>query len=305
MIGASPPMNQICRLIERIAPSDKPVLIEGESGTGKELVAQSIYRRSRRAERGFVTINCAALPEQLVESELFGHEKGAFTGASSAKPGLFEIADGGTLFIDEAGELPLSLQAKLLRVLEDGTFRRVGSLKELRADVRILAATNRHLATEVAQGRFREDLFYRINVLSIRLPPLRERTGDVSLIVQSLLGAHWHLADEARQALLQYQWPGNIRQLKNALERAKVLADDGMIRVRDLPSEVAVTRLEKPLAPSADGSENLASLERTHVLEVLSREGGNKTRAARVLGVDRRTLYRMLERVPETGKRPR
>lgn len=190
-IGASPPMKQIDRLIKRIAPSDKPVLIEGESGTGKELVAQSIFRQSNRANRSFVTINCAALPEQLVESELFGHEKGAFTGASAAKPGLFELADGGTLFIDEIGELPLPLQAKLLRVLEDGSFRRVGSLNEKRADVRILAATNRNLATEVAAGRFREDLFYRINILSLRLPPLRERSGDVSLIVRALLGPDW------------------------------------------------------------------------------------------------------------------
>jgi DNA-binding NtrC family response regulator len=210
MIGISPPMKHIFRLIERIAPSDKPLLIEGERGTGKELVAQSIYRRSNRADRPFVRINCAALPEQLVESELFGHEKGAFTGAGAAKPGLFELADGGTLFIDELGELPASLQAKLLRVLEDGSFRRVGSLKEKRVDVRILAATNRILASEVAEGRFREDLFYRINILSIRLPPLRERSGDVPLIVRSLLGSDWSLADDAREAVSRYHWPGNV-----------------------------------------------------------------------------------------------
>jgi DNA-binding NtrC family response regulator len=299
MIGSSPRMKQVFRMIERIAPSDKPVLIEGESGTGKELVAQSIYRRSRRSDRPFVTVNCAALPEKLVESELFGHEKGAFTGATAAKPGLFELAHSGTLFIDEVGELPMSLQAKLLRVLEDGSFRRVGSVKEQRVDVRILAATNRNLATDVAEGRFREDLFYRINILSIQLPPLRERSGDVYLIVQSLLGSEWNLADEAEQALLRYDWPGNVRQLRNAIERARVLADNETIRANDLPSEIlapctemsAAFRLSSSDAErKASATENLASLERAHVLQVLAREGGNKTRAARVLGVDRRTL---------------
>src|SRR6478752_8512196 len=216
MVGRSPPMQEIFRLIERAGPSDKPILIQGESGTGKELVARALHRHSGRAEKPMVVINCAALPESLLESELFGHERGSFTGAISAKPGLFEVADGGTLFIDEIGELPGSLQAKLLRVLEDGSLRRIGSVQERRVHVRLLAATNRNLANEVEASRFREDLYYRINVMSLELPPLRERQGDIPLLVAHFLGTGWEIEPAALEAMEHYHWPGNVRQLINA-----------------------------------------------------------------------------------------
>lgn len=296
MIGESKPMKKVFRLIEKVAPTDNPVLVEGESGTGKELVAQAIHEGSLRADRPMVTVNCAALPEQLVESELFGHEKGSFTGATAAKPGLFEVADGSTLFIDEIGELPLVLQPKLLRVLEDGSLRRVGSEKERRVDVRIVAATNRNLKTEVNEGRFREDLYYRINVLTVELPPLRDRSNDVQLLVDHFVGNQHKLDEEARSALEAYQWPGNIRQLLNTIKRAKILADDE-ITIDDLPDE-----LEPPpsanLQSSTDSSNSagsLMALQREHIQEVLTQENGNKSSAARILGVERRKLYRMMK----------
>ncbi len=242
MIGQSPAMQEVFRLIERAGPTDKAILIQGESGTGKELVARALHRASPRADKPMVVINCAALPETLLESELFGHEKGAFTGAISAKPGLFEVADGGTLFIDEIGEMPGSLQAKLLRVLEDGSMRRVGSLKERRVNVRLLAATNRDIREEVRTGRFREDLYYRINVMSLDLPPLRERAGDIPLLVEHFLGADWRIEADALEVLRRYAWPGNVRQLINAIERAKIMADDQIVRLQDLPSEIVGAR---------------------------------------------------------------
>lgn len=295
MIGESPTLKEVWRLIERAGPTDKAILIQGESGTGKELVARALHRRSGRADQPLVAINCAALPETLLESELFGHEKGAFTGAVATKAGFFEVADGGTLFIDEIGEMPGSLQAKLLRVLEDGSMRRIGSVKERRVDVRLLAATNRDMAAEVQAGRFREDLYYRINVMSLHLPPLRDRTGDISLLVRHFLGPDWTIEPEAMQTLESYRWPGNVRQLINALERAKILADEQEVVVDDLPPELSVEHsaagpIEAPM------SDELAALQRAHVLEILEREKGNKARAARALGVNRRSLYRMLEK---------
>ncbi len=295
MIGRSAVMQEVFRLIERAGPSDMAILIQGESGTGKELVAQALHRCSRRADKPMVVINCAALPEALLESELFGHERGAFTGAISTKPGLFEVADGGTLFIDEIGELPGSLQAKLLRVLEDGSLRRIGSVKERRVDVRLLAATNRRLADEVRAGRFREDLYYRINVMSLELPPLRERREDIPLLVEHFLGGDWQIEPDALQSLIAYDWPGNVRQLINALERAKILADDRVIRLRDLPREVSA-RLPLSDSVPAASVDNLAALERAKIIEVLERERGNKSRAARALGIDRRKLYRLVEK---------
>lgn len=306
IIGESAAMREVFRLIDRVAPTDKAVLIEGESGTGKELVARAIQEKSTRAAGPFVTVNCAALPESLVESELFGHEKGAFTGATARKEGLFEVADGGTLFIDEIGELPGALQPKLLRVLEDGSFRRLGSHQERRVDVRLIAATNRNLDTEVKENRFREDLYYRINVMSVRLPPLNERKGDVELLIRHFLPPEWGIDPEALEALLAYHWPGNVRQLINALDRASVLADENLLTIDDLPREIARPPEPNPehreaeatplTAPPVDASD-LASVERSHIVEVLRREQGNKARAARALGIHRRKLYRLIERL--------
>ena len=295
MIGESAAMQDVFRVIERAGPSDKSILIQGESGTGKELVARALHRHSPRADKPLVVINCAALTETLLESELFGHEKGSFTGAVSAKQGLFEIADGGTLLIDEIGEMPGSLQAKLLRVLEDGSLRRVGSLKERRVNVRLLVATNRRMDVEVAEGRFREDLYYRINVMSLDLPPLRERNGDIRLLVDRFLEPDWQVSDRAMQVLERYHWPGNVRQLMNVVERAKIMADGNTIQLSDLPRELIEAPAVRP-TPSGMSHDDLASIEKEKIVEILQRESGNKTRAAKALGIDRRKLYRLLEK---------
>ncbi|TWU46139.1 Nitrogen assimilation regulatory protein [Rubripirellula tenax] len=315
LIGQSKSLRDVANMIGKVAPTNKPVLIQGESGTGKEVVAQAIQQASRVADKPFVTVNCAALPENLVESELFGHQKGSFTGATAEKPGLFEIADGGTLFIDEIGELPLALQPKLLRVLEDGSLRRVGCHRERKVKVRIIAATNRDLQTEVNAGNFREDLFYRINVLSVQLPPLREREGDIDCLIDHFLPKSYHVDDCVREKLIRYPWPGNIRQLINVIERATILADEFEITLDDLPAEIAdfghatqkssgntvepAMRGEQPKAhPDMLGDTNykLDDVARVHVMEVLSKENGNKASAARKLGIHRRKLYRLLER---------
>jgi DNA-binding NtrC family response regulator len=292
IIGNSPQMQEVFRLIARVAPTDKPILIQGESGTGKELVARAVHDASQLADKPFVTINCAALPETLLESELFGYEQGAFTGAVGMKQGLFEVADGGTLFVDEIGELALGLQAKLLRVLEDGTLRRVGSVKERRVHVRLLAATNRDLLQEVQDKRFREDLFYRINVLSIDLPPLRERAGDLEQLIRHFAGPKWKLDANVIPAVERYDWPGNIRQLQNAIDRAKILADDERIRVENLPPNGA----EKRSRPGAARDVDLFTRMRRHVLETFQRHDKNKSETARALRISRRTLYRLLEK---------
>lgn len=315
IIGESFRMREVFRLIERVAPTDKPVLIQGESGTGKELVARALQQKSHRANRPFVTINCAALPEQLVESELFGHRKGAFTGANEDRAGLFEVADNGTLFIDEIGELPGALQPKLLRALEDGSIRRVGSHRERKVDVRVIAATNRTLVDEVAAGRFREDLYYRINVMSLELPPLRKREGDVPLLIRSMLGKGWSITADAQLAMEKYQWPGNVRQLKNAIERAQILANDDRITIDDLPAEIVEFSDDSPShsrspatsvpgstgSPAGNGSyaadsPRLDDLEKLHIVTILGQQNGNKARTARILGIHRRKLYRLLER---------
>ena len=315
IIGESFRMREVFRLIERVAPTDKPVLIQGESGTGKELVARALQQKSHRANRPFVTINCAALPEQLVESELFGHRKGAFTGANEDRAGLFEVADNGTLFIDEIGELPGALQPKLLRALEDGSIRRVGSHRERKVDVRVIAATNRTLVDEVAAGRFREDLYYRINVMSLELPPLRKREGDVPLLIRSMLAKGWSITDDAQLAMEKYQWPGNVRQLKNAIERAQILANDDRITIDDLPAEIvesgddSLRHSGSPMtsmpgsmgSPAGNGSHatdspRLDDLEKSHIVTILGQQNGNKARTARILGIHRRKLYRLLER---------
>jgi len=294
MVGVSPAMKEVYRLIERVAPTSKPILIQGESGTGKELVAKALHQASALSKKPLVVINCAALPETLLESELFGHEKGAFTGAVSGKEGLFEVADGGTLFIDEIGELAPSLQPKLLRVLEDGWMRRVGSIKDRRVNVRILAATNRNLEEEVAAKRFREDLYYRINVLTISLPALRNRDDDVLLLADKFAGPGWEWQPEARAVLTSYHWPGNVRQLINAIDRAKILADDDVIRAENLPQEV-LSHEKRDAAPLSDDSD-LAAMNRNLVVAAMTAEQGNKLRAAKRLGVNRRSLYRLLEK---------
>ncbi len=314
MIGQSPAMQRIAEMISKVAPTDRPILIEGESGTGKEVVARAIQQTSSLRDKPFVTINCAALPEQLVESELFGHIKGSFTGAVADKPGLFEIADGGTLFIDEIGELPTALQPKLLRVLEDGSMRRIGSHRERTVDVRLIAATNRDLSEEVKSGNFREDLYYRINVISISLPPLRDRDGDIDVLIDHYLPSPWHVEPSARLALNRFPWPGNVRQLINVLQRATVLANSHDVTLDDLPSEVAdygasgdgsagsygdVTDpsiVESGRTQTLTSAIKLDEIAKAHVLAVLKQENGNKASAARKLGIHRRKLYRLLER---------
>ena len=295
MIGDSRSMHEVFRLIERAAPSDKPILIQGESGTGKELVASALHEASSRADKPLVVINCAALPEQLLESELFGHEKGSFTGAIASKPGLFEVADGGTLFIDEIGELSPALQPKLLRVLEDGSLRRVGSLKERRVDVRILAATNRDMVQEVEAKRFREDLYYRINVMTIVLPPLRDRGEDVLLLADHFAGPGWEFEPKCRETIARYPWPGNVRQLINAIERAKMLSDDEVLSKVNLPPEVLDSRA-KVNATLLTADVDLAAMTRARVVQALQHEQGNKLRSAKALGISRRSLYRLIEK---------
>lgn len=283
LVGESEPMVEVRKLIHRVAPTDKPVLIAGESGTGKEVVAKAIQQESMLAKKPFVTVNCAALPEQLVESELFGHQKGSFTGATAEKPGLFEVADGGTLFIDELGELPLALQPKLLRVLEDGSMRRVGSQKERHVHVRIIAATNCDLGQAVQEGKFREDLYYRVNVLQIFLAPLRDRPGDVDLLIDHFLPEPWHVDSTAREALNQHSWPGNVRELINVTQRATILADGNDITLDDLPAEFSHFVETEPGASAGDAKsqvgesvsttvagDRLDDVAKSHVLEVFA-----------------------------------
>jgi DNA-binding NtrC family response regulator len=299
LIGSSPAMQRVLQLIGKVAPSDSSVLIRGASGTGKELVARAVHINSARRDRPLVTINCAALQENLLESELFGHEKGAFTGAVQAKPGLVEVAEGGTLFIDEVAEMAPGLQAKLLRVLEDGHYRRVGGTQEQHADVRIIAATNKLLEDEQAAGRFREDLFYRLNVVTIALPPLRERRSDIPELVEHFLATRrfgsvrFQVDPDAMKALVAYDWPGNIRELANVIERAQILAENHMITFDDLPDAVS-----ESASPSCSGGDpqHLREVERRHVYEVLKQADGNKAHAAKMLGISRRALYRLIHR---------
>jgi DNA-binding NtrC family response regulator len=299
MIGSGPAMQRVVQMIQKVAPTDATVLIRGRSGTGKELVARALHGNSSRRNRPLVTINCAALQETLLESELFGHEKGSFTGAQQAKPGLFEVAEGGTLFIDEVAEMAPALQAKFLRVLEDGHYRRVGGTKECQADVRVIAATNKPLEEEQKAGRFREDLFYRLNVVSIDLPPLRERREDIPALVDHFLTSRqlgkvrYNVAPDAMNALRNYAWPGNIRELVNVLERAQILAEGNLITLDDLPEAMQVL-------PSAEVAStdplNLREMEYRAIRAALQQAKGNKVHAAKALGITRRALYRLIEK---------
>ena len=300
LVGSSADLRRVVQLIEKVAPTDSTVLVRGASGTGKELVARALHFNSPRRDRPLVTINCAALQETLLESELFGHEKGAFTGAVASKAGLIEVAEGGTLFIDEIAEMAPGLQAKLLRVLENQRFRRVGSTQEVQADVRVVAATNKNLEEEQKAGRFREDLFYRINVVTISLPPLRDRAGDIPELVEHFLTTRQigpqraRLDPDALQVLAAYDWPGNVRELANVLERAQILAEDSVITIDDLPDNLVGTT--PPGVKLDTDPQHLRAVERRHVLAILRQEKGNKVHAAKVLGISRRALYRLISK---------
>jgi two-component system response regulator HydG len=305
ILGTSTNMRKLYDVIERVGGSDATVLITGESGTGKELVAREIHRRGRRAEGPFVAVNCAAMPEPLLESELFGHEKGAFTDARARREGLFVTASGGTLLLDEIGDMPLVLQAKLLRALQERTFRPLGSSQEVPFDARIVASTNKDLEVAVEQGRFREDLFYRINVIHVELPPLRARSGDVLLLAQSFLGevgvrsgkTATGFTTRAAERLMAYDWPGNVRELRNCVERAVTLTRTDLVDLDDLPQKVRDYKAAHLVVVGDDPSEiiSLEELERRYILKVVEACKGNKSKAARALGIGRKTLYRRLE----------
>jgi transcriptional regulator with GAF, ATPase, and Fis domain len=298
IIGACDAMKEIFRTVEKVAPTTVNVLVTGETGTGKELIAHEIHHRSNRSDGPFVTINCGAIPENLLESELFGHVKGAFTGASQTRKGKFQAAHGGTIFLDEIGEMPLNLQVKLLRVLQEHTVTKVGATDSEKVDIRVIAATNRNLQEAVKEGEFREDLFYRLNVVLLELPPLRKRGNDVVLIAKYLINEicedmglpHKELGQDAIAALQKYAWPGNIRQLENRLKKAVVLADGSMLTPDDLdlPPEVL-----EPIMPLSEAKERFAI---RYVMEALERNQGNRTQTARELDVDPRTIFRYLEK---------
>jgi DNA-binding NtrC family response regulator len=325
IVGKSPAMQQVFKMVGRVSHSDAPVMITGESGTGKELVARALHHYSQRNTKAFVAINCAAIPEHLLESELFGHEKGAFTGATERRIGRFEQCNGGTLFLDEIGDMPLQLQGKILRVLQDGQFSRVGGNSNLKSDVRIVAATNKNLEQEVAEKRFREDLFYRLNVVRIQLPPLRQRTEDIRILAEYFLRRvavkqalpQLKISEDAVRLLEQYSWPGNVRELENTIERAVVLSSSDMLLPKDIPlgtppnaaapsaaaapinaadisTEVAIEVLLR--AAQADPNVQLLPwLEREFTLHALKLTQGNQVRASKLLGITRATLRKRIE----------
>ena len=295
LLTQSARMHEILRIIDRVAPTDSAVLILGESGTGKELVARAIHENSPRGPRAFVPIHCGALPREVFESELFGHEKGAFTGAVGTKPGLVELADGGTLFLDEIGEMEPDSQVKLLRAIETGTFFRVGATRPRRVDVRLVAATNRDLAEAMKRGEFRQDLYYRINTITVSLPPLRERPDDVALLARHFVEANAkygvkRLTAATMTALEAYPWPGNVRELLHAVERAVILSKGDEIFPSDLPPEI----LGSSPPPAASSSGSLETMERQHIVAVLRQVNGHRGKAAALLAIDPKTLYRKI-----------
>jgi DNA-binding NtrC family response regulator len=330
LVGRSPQLESVFGVIEKVADTPSTVLITGESGTGKELIARALHANSSRKDGPFIKINCAAIPKTLMESELFGYEKGAFTGAVGSKPGRFELADTGTLFLDEIGEIPVEMQVKLLRVLQESEFERVGGIKTLKVDVRLVTATNRDLQKEVAAGNFREDLFYRLNVVPIHLPPLRERTGDIPLLVEHFVGKFnerlkkniTHVEDAALARLVQHPWQGNIRELENVLERTILFCEGTAILARDLPPELQAPALAPPAAAHADAPARVLDasvsrpdgslkemvrheterLERELIQRALDETGGNVTQAARKLKISRKSLQNKMK---EFGLRDR
>lgn len=322
IIGKSSALQEVFRILVKVAPSDSTVLVTGESGTGKELFVRALHRNSSRAGKAFVPINCGAIPRELLESELFGHEKGAFTHAIRTKVGRFELADGGTVFLDEIGEMDLALQVKILRVLQEREFERVGGNRTIRTDVRVVAATNRDLEEEVRKGNFREDLYYRLNVIPMVLPPLRERGDDVLLLARHFLkrfgdeGKPLDMSDEARSILSRYSWPGNVRELENFMERMSILCEGDSIGVADLPEKVLQetgTEVPKPSAPPVDASfrwpelkdmreqglglkDFLDQMEERLLEEALAEVDGVRNRAAEILGIKRTTLIEKLKK---------
>lgn len=309
MIYKSEVMSQLMKMVERVAPSQANILVLGESGTGKELIARAIHDKSNRKSKPFVAINCGALRETLLESELFGHEKGSFTGAYNKKIGLAEAANGGTLFLDEVGELPMAIQAKLLRFIQEGEIFRVGGKDPIKVDIRIICATNRELDQEVTRGNFREDLFYRINTIVISAPPLRRRKEDIPVLVQHFL-TQGHggfisrvksIDDEALNVMMKYDWPGNIRELQNACERLQVLSEGHTIMVNDLPESIRNPEV-KDETLAFDPQIPLYELEKRYIIKALAHYGGNKTQAAQGLGITIKTLYNKLHEYGEFEK---
>ena len=310
LVGSSPRMLEVYKLVARVSAGKSTVLLEGESGTGKELIARAIHSNGPRRNKPFVPVNCAALPDALLESELFGHEKGAFTGAMISKPGLFEIADQGTIFLDEIGDLGPALQAKLLRVIQEQEIRRVGGTASIKVDVRIIAATNRDLTARLKDGQFREDLYYRLNVVRIVLPPLRERRDDIPMLAHHFLqkfsrvDAHpiRGFVPETMNLLQRYLWPGNVRELEHVIERAVSLSHGPLLLPDDLPELIrrgVGETVDANVEPAGEANGALLSLDamtKLYVIRVLKETGGNKVRAAKILGIDRRTLYRMADR---------
>jgi len=308
IIGRSPRIQRIFRLVSKIAPTESAVIITGESGTGKELLARSIHFQSPRVHRPFLAINCGALPENLLESELFGHVRGAFTGAATDKKGLFEQADGGTLFLDEVGELSFPSQVKLLRALQEGEVRSVGSNSSIKVDVRIISATNRDLRRAMEEGTFREDLYYRLNVFQIEIPPLRQRREDIPLLAgffldrfsEKMKKAIQAFSEEAQFLLMHYSYPGNVRELENAIQRAVALAEDDVIHPEDLPPRMREVEKPQIVGPTSstdipDGL-TLAEVEALYIRRAVDQMGGNLSRAAKALGISRSTLWRKLKK---------
>ncbi len=304
IIGDSLAMRGLLSLIKKVSPTDSTVLILGESGTGKELVANSIHDNSERQDKPFIKLNCAAIPEELLESELFGHEKGAFTGATGFKPGKFDMANTGTIFLDEIGDMPYNLQGKILRVLQEQEFYRVGGSRTIKVDVRIIASTNKNLEKMVREGTFREDLFYRLNVFTLCLPPLRERKEDIPLLVEYLLQngpKKVAISSMALQMLTAFSWPGNIRELKNTIESASVIAENGIIEPTSLPAKIAgrLNQNQKPsgnIAANISLDERLKEIEKSMIIDALKKAGGVQVRATELLGINQRSLWHRIKK---------